>query len=347
MINENSGDDELPESCPRCHATGDFKCANNRCIPLSSRCNAINDCGDNSDESTQLCSQIPQRACTESEFECRNKRCIKSDWKCDHSNDCGDNSDESTCVNHDCGPNKFKCRSGHCIAQTQHCDGIRNCLDFSDETSCPPRYPNGQYCLNTSFTCNNTFCVNLNWMCDGDNDCGDQSDELLSVCSGYNCTKENLRFRCRNGMCIHLYSLCDGFHDCTDGSDEEYAGNGACKRPDVAVCGPDEFKCAASHRCIPVGFVCDEDLDCGEEDQSDELGCFLGPNKFKCELNGSLVCEHTCTDLPENGFYCSCHHGFQMVKINTTFAVETGKLFNLCFSKLEKKEFHVKYLIIF
>ena len=32
-----SGDDESPQKCPTCHATGDFKCANNRCIMLSLR----------------------------------------------------------------------------------------------------------------------------------------------------------------------------------------------------------------------------------------------------------------------------------------------------------------------
>ena len=292
---------------------------------LSLRCNSVNDCGDNSDEDSQMCSQMPKRACTESEFQCNNQRCIRGDWKCDHANDCGDNSDEMNCNSHDCGANKFKCRSGHCIEASQRCDGIRNCLDFSDETSCPPRF-NGQYCLNTSYTCNNTFCVNLNWMCDGDNDCGDNSDEALSLCSSYNCSYENHRFRCKNGLCIHADNVCNGFHECADGSDEDYTSNGPCKRQHIE-CEPDEFKCAITHRCIPNDYVCDKDLDCGENDKSDELGCFLhnGPNNtFTCQLNGSLICEHNCTNFPENGFYCSCFHGYHMVKLNSTFSLLHG-----------------------
>lgn len=91
-------------------------------------------------------------------------------------------------------------------------------MDFSDETSCPPRYEDGKYCHDTEFTCNNTFCTSSNYICDGDNDCGDQSDELLSLCSSFNCTKENDRFRCKNGLCIKSDDVCNGFNDCSDAS---------------------------------------------------------------------------------------------------------------------------------
>ncbi len=146
---------------------------------------------------------MPRRECSESEFHCANDRCIRSSWRCDHDNDCGDNSDEQNCARFECDSNKWKCLSGHCIAASQRCNGIRNCADYSDEAGCPPRYPNGQYCFNsTQFTCNNTICIDRNYICDGDNDCGDQSDESLAICAGFNCTAENNRFRCNNGQCI-------------------------------------------------------------------------------------------------------------------------------------------------
>jgi len=38
----------------------------------------------------------------------------------------------------------------------------------------------------------------------------------------------------------------------------------------AASCGPDEFQCANGN-CMPAGFICDGDNDCG--DMSDEQGC--------------------------------------------------------------------------
>lgn len=73
-------------------------------------------------------------------------------------------------------------------------------------------------------------------------------------------------------------------------------------------------------------YLCDNDLDCGDGDQSDELGCYnnrtvdvqgLG---LTCESNRT-ICEHNCTDFPQhNGFFCSCQHGFKMEKLNATVA---------------------------
>lgn len=57
-INCKDGSDEAPSQCPSCHATGEFKCSNNRCIPLSLRCNHVDDCADNSDEDPLLCGMI-------------------------------------------------------------------------------------------------------------------------------------------------------------------------------------------------------------------------------------------------------------------------------------------------
>ncbi|RNA22802.1 low-density lipo receptor-related 2, partial [Brachionus plicatilis] len=320
-----AGDDETEEKCPSCHPTGDFKCANNRCIMLSLRCNSVDDCGDNSDESSELCSTIGRRECTESEFRCSNGHCIRDLWRCDHNDDCGDNSDELNCESHSCHSDQWQCKSGHCISAYQHCNGVRNCLDFSDETSCPPKFPNGTYCNLFQFTCNNTFCIKSDYMCDGDNDCGDNSDELLSLCSSYNCTKEKDRFRCKNGLCIYADNVCNGFSDCSDGSDEDFSINGPCKREHL-TCNEDQFKCALNHHCIPVEYVCDQDLDCGEDDQSDEIGCYNNQtiktdSDMSCSSNSSL-CEHECTNLAnKNGFFCSCHHGFKMVKANGTSSI--------------------------
>jgi hypothetical protein len=80
-----------------------------------------------------------------------------------------------------------------------------------------------------------------------------------------------------------------------------------------------------------------KDLDCGGDDESDEIGCYTNMTRdasadpdsdgLSCASTGSQLCEHNCTDISKlNGFVCSCYHGYHMAKsnISSDILVETN-----------------------
>ncbi|KAM8808954.1 complement factor I [Eudromia elegans] len=69
-------------------SVGEFRCVNGKCVPLTSTCDGINDCGDLSDE---LCC----KACRGSSFHCRSNICIPSKNVCNNEADCLTEEDEA------------------------------------------------------------------------------------------------------------------------------------------------------------------------------------------------------------------------------------------------------------
>ncbi|XP_062574232.1 uncharacterized protein LOC134236071 [Saccostrea cucullata] len=104
--------DNITEAgCPR---RGDYLCKNLWCIDKSLRCDSVDHCGDNSDES-------PDKMCQYEEI-----------WKLGIRWKLSDSSTNDPCAgNFKCGGNKYDC-----LPMSRVCDRISDCYDDSDEKWC-------------------------------------------------------------------------------------------------------------------------------------------------------------------------------------------------------------------
>ncbi|KAJ8974813.1 hypothetical protein NQ317_010540 [Molorchus minor] len=267
----------LPSNCPRDF----FQCHHGRrCIPNSYLCDGIDNCGDSSDELSDVGGPCQNVSCGENQLKCDKTTCIAKHW------DCLDGTDEdpSFCAKI-CDESEFKCKnSWRCIPSIWRCDNVIDCgpNDDSDETDCSV-----STCDVNEFTCKYGQCITASFYCDSIPDCEDGSDEInCLVCDS---TKQ---LACKDlNECLPSTTHCDGKKDCPDGSDERNC-------PPKVDCEPNEFACG-NFECIPkVDQLCDERNDC--EDGSDEgLRC----GDMLCEH--SFVCSHDCHNAPE-GVICTC-----------------------------------------
>ena len=214
--------DENHINCPNnktCMANH-LKCENtNICVEPYWLCDGDNDCGDNSDESSLICSQ---RTCPPNSFRCpKNHRCIPATWYCDGDDDCGDKSDEPEdyCKSdkRTCFGDLFTCNNGNCIPRIYICDGDNDCLDGSDEDErhqCDTRQcdPEREFTCTANKNWGRTQCIPKRWICDGDPDCVDGADENTTL---HNCPPPEAcdadQFRCNNNRCISKEWVCGMF----------------------------------------------------------------------------------------------------------------------------------------
>lgn len=301
-----------PKSNKNCSAD-QFTCANNySCVPMSWKCNGINECGDNSDEADCTTN------CDKKHMQCRSGRCIPLYWVCDTELDCPDGDDEWNCTKEDCTKDQFQCKNGQCISQRWHCDGEHDCKDGSDEEGCPVA-PASKNCTDKEFRCPDVAqtCIPKSWVCDGEPDCPLNKDE--ENCPNKKCDDES-QFQCAiTKRCIYKSWVCDNETDCGQGdnSDEEHcpiptATTTTTIKPPTGFekCKDFMFKCT-NGKCIPDWWVCDGVPDCGDE--TDEIDCAAKnstssstarpegpfphnckPNEFQCKKGDCIPSSWTC-----------------------------------------------------
>ncbi|KAL1116301.1 hypothetical protein AAG570_005796, partial [Ranatra chinensis] len=287
--------DEGVEGCGGWCRGGEFLCAGScTCIPVSWRCDGVEDCVNSEDESA--CSpSSPQQLCDlDSHIRCpRTWKCIKKEWICDGDDDCGDFSDETHCgVIVNCTSEEFECNNGLCILTSWLCDGDNDCRDFSDEVNCTSKSD----CTVHEFRCSDGTCISLPWKCDLQPDCSDQSDELdCPEIEAPECGQGELQ--CAYPRCVREEFRCDGDDDCGDWSDEN-----DCPKVDGGSCTQSEFRCE-SGKCIPKIWHCDKERDC--ENGEDESHCetfaprTCTPEEFSCQMGNCISKSWVCDSVQD------------------------------------------------
>ncbi|KAK7083385.1 Sortilin-related receptor, partial [Halocaridina rubra] len=180
-----------PPSSGNCTALM-FRCDNSHCIPFWWRCDALDDCGDASDEAGCVRPGIrtnttvappstpPVHTCKWDQFQCSDGSCIWETWICDNDKDCPEGEDEENCHQKiSCSEKtEFRCRrSGGCISSRQLCDGQKDCADGSDEEGCESVSTPISDCPVGYFSCDGGACQESFKLCNNNHDCVDLSDE--------------------------------------------------------------------------------------------------------------------------------------------------------------------------
>lgn len=196
-------------------------------------------------------------------FQCPNNKCIQRAQRCDGQDDCGDRWDEKGCHKTDFGysiqltgsPNAHEGRVevtafGHTGYICDDGFGLRDAQVVCRELG---------YALGASEVKGNSFFIKNN-----------QTDAPFYMMDDVTC----------NGDETTLMD-CDfsgwGVHNCLG---QEIVGV-VCKTPQEK-CPKDYWQCDTGQECLPLAFVCDGLLDCGDGSDEDSQHCDVSMSVWKC-----------------------------------------------------------------
>ncbi|KAJ8000273.1 hypothetical protein DPEC_G00203130 [Dallia pectoralis] len=299
-----------------------FHCSNGKCIPDSWKCNAMDECGDNSDE--ELCVKPNPSAafsfqpCAFNQFPCLSRytrvyTCLPETLKCDGSIDCQDLGDEIDCDVPTCG------------------EWLRNFYGTFNSPNYPDFYPPGSNCTWLIDTGDHRKLILrfIDFKLDGTGygdyvKVYDGLDEnprrLLRVLTAFDSRAPVAVVSSSGQLRVHFYAdkinaargfnvtyqvdgfclpweipcggnwgchteqqRCDGYWHCPNGRDEV----------NCSTCQEDEFPCSRNGACYPRSDRCNYQNRC--PNGSDEKNCFFcQPGNFHCKNNRCVFESWVC-----------------------------------------------------
>lgn len=204
-----------------------FQCKNNLCVSTVDLCDGTDDCGDNSDEAAEVCSNF--NCNTLRRFQCNNHRCVAKYQLCDGVDNCGDGSDENDLAMcaakiKPCDPtSEFQCANKKCVQRTQLCDFADDCGDMSDELGC---HHNAHCDIETRGGCEHS-CTNIT---EGAYICHCNEGYIIDVKNKKKCLDID-ECQTQTHTCSHICKNLNGTYecDCREGFRLSDAMSGVCK----------------------------------------------------------------------------------------------------------------------
>ncbi|XP_077362291.1 low-density lipoprotein receptor-related protein 12 [Festucalex cinctus] len=296
-----------------------FHCSNGKCIPDWWRCNAMDECGDDSDERRCAAdSPFSFRPCGLDQFPCLSRytrvyTCLPHSLRCDGSIDCQDLGDEIDCEVPTCG------------------ERLRNFYGSFSSPNYPDFYPPGSNCtwlIDTGdhrkvilrfadFKLDGTGYGDYVKVYDG---LEENPGRLLRVLTAFDSRAPLAVLSSSGRLRVHFYAdkinaargfnvtyqvegfclpwelpcgagwgcyaeqqRCDGYWHCANGRDES----------NCSACQADEFPCSRNGACYPRSDRCNYQNRC--PNGSDEKNClFCQPGNFHCKNNRCVFESWVC-----------------------------------------------------